>query len=159
MSNEEQAIWRRLLGVQARLMDRLDDELRQSHDLSLAEYECLLHLSESGPAGIRMSDLAGRLFLSRSGLTRRIDAMVRADLVERTSCASDGRGSFARLTDAGAERLAQAAPTHIAGVRRYLIDTFEGDLPGLSDALKRIEAELGYTEADLPGTNCGQPGE
>ncbi|HMC38314.1 MAG TPA: MarR family transcriptional regulator, partial [Acidimicrobiales bacterium] len=100
---------------------------------------------------------ADRLLLSRSGLTRRIDGMVRPGLVERRSCPVDGRGAMAHLTRQGAARLAEAAPTHVAGVRRYLIDTFQGDLGGLSDGLKRIEAELGYSEADLPVSDCGQP--
>jgi DNA-binding MarR family transcriptional regulator len=157
LSEDEQALWRRLLGVQARLQVRLDEELRQAHGLSLAEYECLVHLSEAGPMGARMSDLADQLLLSRSGLTRRIDSMVRAGLVERRSCPADGRGQYAVLTDLGSARLAEAAPTHVAGVRRYLIDTFDGKLSGLSDGLRRIEGALGYDASDLPDSNCGQP--
>ena len=148
LNEDEQSLWRRLLSVQARLQVRLDEELRQAHDLSLAEYECLVHLSEAGPDGARMSDLADGLLLSRSGLTRRIDGMVRNGWVERRSCPADGRGSYARLTDLGAERLAAAAPTHVAGVRRYLIDTFGADVSGLCRGLGRIEQAL----------SCAQPG-
>ena len=152
-------MWRRLLAVQARLQERLDEDLREAQGMTLAEYECLVHLSEGGPEGIRMSDLATQLLLSRSGLTRRIDSMVRSGLVERRSCPADGRGQYATLTDLGAARLAEAAPTHVAGVRRYLIDTLSDDLSGLSDGLKRIEFELGYSASDLPDSNCGQPAD
>ena len=150
-------MWRRLLSAQARLQERLDEELRQAHQLTLAEYECLVHLSEGSPEGIRMSDLADQLLLSRSGLTRRIDSMVRSGLVERRSCPADGRGQYATLTELGKARMAEAAPTHVAGVRRYLIDTLDGHLAGLADGLKRIESELGYDAADLPASDCGQP--
>jgi DNA-binding MarR family transcriptional regulator len=143
LNDDEQALWRRLLSVQSLVQDRLDAELRAAHGLSLAEYGVLVHLSEAGPEGARMSDLAERLLLSRSGLTRRIDSMVRAGLVERRSCPADGRGSFALLTDLGSERLAEAAPTHVAGVRRYLIDTFSKHMSGLCDGLARIEDALG----------------
>ena len=142
LNEEEQTLWRRLLSVQTRLQERLDEELRRAHGLSLAEYECLVHLSEGGPQGIRMSDLAAQLLLSRSGLTRRIDSMERSGLVERRSCPADGRGQYATLTGLGAARLAEAAPTHVAGVRRYLIDTFCGDLSGLCNGLGRIEHAL-----------------
>lgn len=138
-------MWRQLLCVESHLEDRLDVELREGHELSLAEYGVLVNLSEAGPQGLRMSELAERLLLSRSGLTRRIDSMVRAGLVERRSCPNDGRGSFASLTPAGASRLEEAAPTHVAGVRRYLIDALGGDLSGLASGLSRIQAALGGT--------------
>src|SRR5579875_1871375 len=142
LNDEEQAVWRQLLCVESHLQDRLDVELREGHGLSLAEYGVLVILSEAGPLGLRMSDLADRLLLSRSGLTRRIDGMVRAGLVERRSCPADGRGSYASLTPAGAARLEEAAPTHVAGVRRYLIDALGGDLSGLASGLARIQAAL-----------------
>lgn len=142
LSDEEQAIWRALLSVEARLNERLDRELRDAHGLSTAEYAVLVHLGEGDPDGTRMSELAERLLLSRSGLTRRIDGMVRSGLVTRRSCPFDGRGLMAALTDKGRRRLAEAAPTHVAGVRRYLIDTLGDDLSRLARALARIDAAL-----------------
>lgn len=142
LTADEQTVWRRLLAVETRLQERLDQELREAHQLGLAEYGVLVHLSEAPPGGMRMSDLAERLLLSRSGLTRRIDTMVRAGLVERRSCPADGRGSMALLTRAGTARLADAAPTHVAGVRRYLIEALSGDLSGLSSGLERVEGAL-----------------
>lgn len=135
-------MWRQLLCVESHLQDRLDQELREAHQLTLAEYGVLVHLSEAGPDGLRMSDLADRLLLSRSGLTRRIDSMVRAGLVERNSCPADGRGAMAVLTADGAARLAEAAPTHVAGVRRYLVNALGGDLSGLEAGLMLIQAAL-----------------
>jgi DNA-binding MarR family transcriptional regulator len=141
LSDFEQRLWRHLLGVEARLHDRLDRELRDGHGLTLAEYAVLVHLSESGPEGLRMSDLAELLVLSRSGLTRRIDGLVRAGLVTRRACPADGRGSMAQLTAKGRERLSEAAPTHVAGVRRFVIDAI-GDLDGLAAGLARVDDAL-----------------
>jgi DNA-binding MarR family transcriptional regulator len=155
LSDDEQAVWRRLLRVETYLQYRLDQDLRAAHQLTLSEYEVLVHLSEAGPFGARMSDLADRLLLSRSGLTRRIDAMVRSGLVERRSCPEDGRGSMALLTETGAARLAESAPTHVGGVRRYLIDMLDGDLRGLRAGLDRVEAALGLPSA---GEECGEEG-
>jgi DNA-binding MarR family transcriptional regulator len=142
LSDDEQGVWRALLSVEARLQDRLDQELRRAHDLSVAEYGVLVHLSEGDGDGMRMSELAERLLISRSGLTRRIDAMVRAGLVERRACPADGRGSMARLTPAGAAKLTEAAPTHVAGVRRYLMEPLADRLDGLAEGLERVATAL-----------------
>ena len=82
----------------------LDSELQAEHGLSLGEYEVLVHLSEEPEHSLRMTDLAGRLHLSPSGITRRIDGLERAGLVERRQCPSDRRGSNAVLTDEGLRR-------------------------------------------------------
>jgi DNA-binding MarR family transcriptional regulator len=142
LTESEQMVWRSLLCAEARLNERLDQELRAAHGLSMAEYGVLVHLSEGPADGVRMSDLAERLLLSRSGLTRRVDSMARAGLVTRSSCPADGRGLMAQLTPAGRRRLEEAAPTHVAGVRRYLIDALAGDLDGLAGGLARIEGAL-----------------
>lgn len=142
LTEEEQSVWRGLLCVEARLNDRLDQELRAAHGLSVAEYGVLVHLSEGSPDGTRMSDLAERLLLSRSGLTRRIDSMVKAGLVTRRSCPADGRGAMAQLTPLGLRRLQEAAPTHVTGVRRYLIDVLGDNLHGLAAGLALIERAL-----------------
>jgi DNA-binding MarR family transcriptional regulator len=141
LTAEEQKVWRHLLAVQSRVLDRLDEELRLSHGLTLGDYGVLVHLSEAGADGLRMSELAVRSLLSRSGLTRRVDALARNGLVERRACPADGRGALAILTPLGAEKLSEAAPTHVAGVRRYLIDVVS-DISALEEELSRISAAL-----------------
>ncbi len=141
LDETEQDVWRRLVRVEARLLERLDSDLRVAHDLSIGEYAVLVNISEVGPDGLRMSDLAERLVLSRSGLTRRVDAMERRGLVVRRACPADGRGAMATLTPAGRRRLEEAAPTHVQGVRRYLIDAL-GDLSGLSLGLDLVQRAL-----------------
>jgi DNA-binding MarR family transcriptional regulator len=120
LSNEEQAAWRTLLSVNARLQSRLDAELQAAHKISLHDYEVLVQLSEADGMSLRMADLAERLIVSPSGLTRRLDGLVREGLVERRACTSDRRGMLAVLSAAGREVLVSAAPTYVAGVRRYV---------------------------------------
>ncbi len=141
LDDREQEVWRRLLAVESRMHDQLDRELTEAHGLSIGDYAVLVNLSEAGGFELRMSDLADRLLLSRSGLTRRVDGLVKAGLVSRRACPSDRRGALAQLTPAGLQRLREAAPTHVAGVRRYLIDAL-GNLDGLSAGLERIERVL-----------------
>ena len=141
----EQEVWRRLLALESRLKDRLDRDLREAHSLSLGDYDVLVHLSEAPERCLRMSELADRLLLSRSGLTRRVDGLVRAGWVVRKACPDDRRGSLAQLTDPGFEVLEHAAVTHVAGVRRYLVDALEpiGGMAALGKGIEPLEQALG----------------
>jgi DNA-binding MarR family transcriptional regulator len=143
----EQRLWRAWLGVHTRLVARLDADLQAAHRLSFSDYEVLVNLSEAPERSVRMADLAERLRLSPSGLTRRLDGLVREAMVQRRKCPSDGRGSLAVLTEAGLARLEEAAPTHVAGVRRYFIDTLGArEKQELTGSLEVIEGELARGE-------------
>lgn len=126
------------------MRDRLDRELRAQHTLSLGDYDVLVHLSEAPERCLRMSELADRLLLSRSGLTRRLDGLVREGWVARKACPDDRRGSLAQLTDLGFEVLQLAAVTHVAGVRRYLVDALGpvGGMEALGRGLEPVEQAL-----------------
>jgi len=88
---------------------------------------------------LRMSELAERLLLSPSGLTRRLDSLVGTGLVERVRCPTDRRGSFARLTRAGRQLLERAAPDHVEHVRMYFVDRLSRrELASLVEALEKI---------------------
>jgi DNA-binding MarR family transcriptional regulator len=142
LSETEQRSWRTLIDVTTGVLATLDNELRAQHGLSLGEYEVLVHLSEAPECSLRMTDLAGALRLSPSGITRRIDGLVRAGLVERRRCPSDRRGSNAVLTDEGLRRLEAAAPSHVRGVRAYFIDQLtEKELANLTDALASVDVD------------------
>ena len=135
----EQRAWRSLLAAHRRLLQRLDAELEASQGMSVADYGVLVELSEAPDGSMRMSDLAERLLLSPSGLTRRLDALVEAGLVARVRCHTDRRGSFAVLTDAGRARLVEAAPDHVAQVRRHFVERLSrAQLQQLADALEAV---------------------
>ena len=111
-----------MLRTHAAVTKQLDAEMLSAHGISLSSYEVLLHLDGAEDGHLRMSELAELAVLSRSGLTRLVDRLAREELLVRESCPSDARGSFARLTVTGRERLAQARPTHLEGVRRVFLD-------------------------------------
>jgi DNA-binding MarR family transcriptional regulator len=114
--------WSGLVRAHERLMHELDGELQRTHDISLAEFDVLLQLSEAPERRMRMADLADAVLLTRSGVSRLVDRLESRGLVERSRCPSDARGLNASLTDAGSALLAEAAVTHLAGVRTRLID-------------------------------------
>ncbi len=116
----EQAAWRAFLRAHATLVRRLEGELVAEHDLPLPSYDVLVQLSEAPARRLRMTELAERVLLSRSGLTRLVDRLVRDGLVERQACPDDARGTLAVLTEAGLERLRTAWPTHLRGVAAHL---------------------------------------
>jgi DNA-binding MarR family transcriptional regulator len=123
----ELAAWRGLLRVHASLAKLLDAELARAHDLPLSSYEVLITLQASPGKRSRMAELADRVLLSRSGMTRLVDRLEREGLLERDTCTSDGRGCFAVLTQAGEDLLARARPTHLEGVRERFLRHFSQD--------------------------------
>lgn len=135
--------WRDFLTVHARLERMLDEDLRAEHDLSLAEYDALLQLAEAPGRRLRMHQLADRVLLSRSGVTRLIDRLVRDGSVERDTCRTDARGAEAVLTAAGLDRLRTAAPTHLRGIGDHFIDAIEpADLQSVGHAMRDVLAGL-----------------
>jgi DNA-binding MarR family transcriptional regulator len=124
---QQQRSWRAFLVGTTLLMDRLDRDLREQHQLSLPEYEILVRLSEAEDNRMRMAVLADSVSHSRSRVTHTVNRMEKAGLVVRDSCVSDGRGIEAVLTEHGRSTLDAAAPTHVAGVRRMLVDLAAGD--------------------------------
>jgi DNA-binding MarR family transcriptional regulator len=127
ISLEELVVWRTLLRAQVRISRSLQTDLLIEHDLALGSYDVLLHLGGAPGGRLRMNDLADRVLLSRSGLTRLVDRLQREGLVVRESCASDARGLFAVLTPAGRDRLAEATPTYQRGVRDHVLSKLSGD--------------------------------
>lgn len=122
LDDDEMRAWRGLIEVFGDVTAALDAEMVETHGIDMGDYGVLVHLSEAADERMRMCDLAGRLHLSPSGLTRRIDGLVREGLVARAPAADDRRVSLAVLTPAGRRKLEEAAPLHVAGVRRQLLD-------------------------------------
>jgi DNA-binding MarR family transcriptional regulator len=153
LDDDEQTTWRTMLRHSVLMLDRLDAELRAAHGIGLADYEILVQLSEAPAHSLRMSELADRTLVSRSRLTHRVDRMTDAGLVSRAPCPTDRRGLFAVLSDDGLRLLEEAAPTHVAGVRRYVIDplapsTQRALTAELADPLAELEAAGVVTGCD-----------
>ncbi|HET9344369.1 MAG TPA: MarR family transcriptional regulator [Candidatus Limnocylindrales bacterium] len=137
------ATWRRFLEAHARLERLLDEDLRAEHDLSLAEYDALLQLAEAPGRRLRMHQLADRVLLSRSGVTRLIDRLVLDGSVERDPCLTDARGAEAVLTPAGLARLRNASGTHLRGIADHFVDAIgDDDLVAVDRALRDVLASI-----------------
>ena len=131
--------WRAFLYAQSTIMPRLDAELRSSSGLTLAEFDALAQLAFAPQQRLRMSELADRVLLSRSGVTRLVDRLEQHGDVRRDVCAPDGRGAYAVLTDKGASRVRQAMPAHLATVDAHFLDHIEPqEFELVSRALARV---------------------
>ena len=138
---ERLTAWRLLLEAHAAVVDRLGRELEAECGLPLTWYDVLLQLSSAPGGRLRMRDLARAVLLSRSGLTRLVDRMETAGMVDREAHPSDGRGANAVLTPAGRAALRRAAPVHLRGIdahfARHLSDA---DAAALGDVHSRVVA-------------------
>jgi DNA-binding MarR family transcriptional regulator len=133
--------WAAFLRAHARIVRALEQELQDEQGMALTDYDVLVQLATTAGRRLRMSELADRLLLSRSGATRLVDRLVAAGLVERVTCDDDRRGQWASLTDAGYERLRSASPTHLRGVSEHFIDRLnDGEIAALERALERLSA-------------------
>lgn len=122
LTEDEELLWRSFLRTSAKLLNRLDQDLVEASGLELTDYGILVQLSEAPEGGVRMSDLAEFALVSRPRLTVRIQRLEEQGLVERHKCPTDARSTMVTLTDVGRKRLQEAAPVHVAGVRRYFVD-------------------------------------
>src|SRR5919201_2443258 len=129
---------RPLLGTAA-LRRSLSTELQGAHGLSINDYEALLVLSRAEGGRMRRVDLADSLVLTASGVTRMLDGLQEAGLVEKAACASDARVSYAVLTDKGRETLRCASEMHTASIRRFFEDRYgPEELETLAELLRRL---------------------
>lgn len=121
LTTAEQHAWRQFIDTLPDLMAALEDDL-SPHGLTNGDYEVLVRLSEADGNRLRMCDLADVLRLSPSGLTRRLDGLVKMGWVSRAACDTDRRVMYAHLTTSGKAKLRSAAPDHVDSVRRHLIE-------------------------------------
>ena len=130
--------WALLLRVRAAVLPRLERALA-GHLLPLAWYDVLLELNAAPDRRLRMSELGGRVVLSRERVSRVVDELERAGLVHREPNPDDRRSLFAVLTDEGRERLRAAAPTYLAGIEEHYTRHLDDDeIAVLSRALARV---------------------
>jgi DNA-binding MarR family transcriptional regulator len=123
LNDEQTAAWQTMLMATGRVTSRLDADLVDQVDMTLAEFEVLYHLAAADDDRLRMNELADRARLSPSGLTRRFDSLVRRGWVARERCDDDRRGVFARLTPEGRTKLEAGLPVHDAGVAEYFFSS------------------------------------
>lgn len=140
------APWRAFLLAHARIVRRLDEELRLEHDLTLGEYDALLTIAQAPDRRIRMRQLADEVILSKSGVTRLVDRLVDDGLVERSACLADARGAEAVLTEEGLARLRAASRTHLRGIGEHFLGVLDADqIEGIERSMSTLAARAGGT--------------
>jgi DNA-binding MarR family transcriptional regulator len=138
LSDVELAVWFRLLQAHSLVARRLDTALQEHHRLSLVEHTVLHRLRAAG-GRMRMSDLAGSALLSPSGVSRLVDRLVAAGLIERTAWQQDGRAIHAVITEAGRRLLEDAGITYASELREGFLDRFsEEEFRTLGELLARL---------------------
>jgi len=141
LTAHELAAWRGTLQVHAQVTQALDAQMRSEHGIAVSSYEVLMFLADAPDHRLRMGEIADRVLLSRSGLTRLVDRLVALGYVTRCAAPDDGRGAFAELTDAGREKLQAARRTHLEGVRRFFLERLNvSDQLALGDIWTRFLA-------------------
>ena len=133
--------WIRFLRAHAALTRELSADLVAEHGLTLNDYEVLLHLARAPEKRMRRVDLAESILLTASGITRLLEGLERSGLVARELCDTDRRVVYARLTEAGAEKLREAGRTHVAGIESLFVGRYsDKELATLSSLLSRLPA-------------------
>jgi DNA-binding MarR family transcriptional regulator len=147
LSDAEQAAWRAYVETVGDLTAALEADLAPT-GLNLGDYQVLVYLSEAPERRLRMCDLAGSLQLSPSGLTRRLDGLVRGGLVRREGSPHDRRVMLAVLTDEGLRTLIDAAPVHVESVRHRIFDHLDAaQVDAMTSTWRSIGAALCTADA------------
>lgn len=139
LSPDQERLWRTLARMLVVLPRAIDEDLLATTGLSLTSYIVLSQLSEAPDRRLRMTDLAERAALSPSRITRVVNGLEASGFVRRSASPCDARASLAQLTDAGLQRLEQAWPSHLAGVRTFTMDHIRADeIAGFTAVVHRI---------------------
>jgi DNA-binding MarR family transcriptional regulator len=136
--------WVSLLQAHATLLRRLESDLERETGLALADFDVLAQLARAG-GELRMTELAARALISRSGMTRRVARLVDEGLVRRADADADGRGVVVALTDAGVARLSETAPVHARGISKLFVAQLDDqELAILEGALSKVIIDCSF---------------
>jgi DNA-binding MarR family transcriptional regulator len=150
--DERLTTWKLFLESYRRVLDTLDAELQSERGLTLSRYDVLVQLFNAPDHRLRMNQLASRILLSKSGLTRLIDRMEAEGLVERASSPTDRRGSFAVLTPRGEQVFREAAPIHLDGIHKHFASHLTAtEAKAMANAFEKIRGPL------ISAAECAPP--
>ncbi|MEU6676504.1 MarR family winged helix-turn-helix transcriptional regulator [Streptomyces sp. NPDC046925] len=135
LTSEQKAAWDSFIRMQETLIGRLSRRVQADSQMSAADYIVLVSLTERGGGRMRFLDLAKMVEWEKSRMSHQVRRMMKRGLVDREECPDDGRGAFIVATPAGYKAIEDAAPMHVAHVRRLFIDALTQEE---LDALGRI---------------------
>lgn len=145
LDDKHLAAWRAFITAHATLIDFINRRMLEADVIPLHWYDVLIEVYEAPERRLRLSELARKVVLSKSGLTRLVDKLVEAGLLERQSSPEDGRGAYAVLTDTGLEVMRKAWPVYAQGIHDYFAQHLSADETHImTQALGRM---LAATEA------------
>ena len=131
--------WVGLLRAHAAVTRQFNRELIASHGLTINDFEVLMHLEHAEGGRLRRVDLAERVLLTASGITRLLDGLEKSGFVCKAACSADARVTYAEITDPGRAILASAEGSHLAAVRALFAERFSAEeLESLSTLLHRL---------------------
>jgi DNA-binding MarR family transcriptional regulator len=150
LSDTEQHAWRSFLRMQAQLTTRLSRELQADSELSIADYDVLVHLTDLEGGRRRILELARELDWEKSRMSHHLARMAKRGLIAREECPADGRGAFIVITPEGQAAIEAAAPRHVETVRRLVFDALTPEqVAALGAVSDRILKQL-----DTPAPSC-----
>src|SRR5712691_4110947 len=136
--------WSSLLRAHATLIRRLDTDLQRETGLALADFDVLAQLARAH-GELRITELADRALISRSGMTRRVARLVDEGLVRRDRASTDARGVVVALTKAGMARLGETAPVHALGISKLFVGQLDDqELALLERALNKVIVDCSF---------------
>ena len=151
LTDHELHAWRSYLRMAGRLSAHLNRQLQADHDLSLADYDVLVHLTDVPEQRLRVVELARELEWAKSRLSHHVGRMERRGLVRREECEDDGRGSYIVLTPTGFAAIRNAAPGHVEAVRGLVLDALSPEqVAALAEIADQVLARLGAAAAAPP---------
>jgi DNA-binding MarR family transcriptional regulator len=151
LPEDAQHLWRHWLRLNALLPAALHRELQADAELSLPDFDVLVQLTDSPDGRVRVSDLARGLHWERSRVSHHVTRMERRSLVRREECRDDGRGAWVVLTEVGRSAIEQAAPAHVATVRRLVFDALTPhEVEVMAGAIDKVLSRLENDTAAQP---------
>ena len=146
LNSAEMKAWRGFVGTSSDLLNLIARDL-EPFGIDGGDYQLLAMLSEAPDQKLKMCDLAERLRLSRSGLTRRMDGVLKAKYVAQVRDNQDGRVVFAHLTKKGFDFIKKVAPHHLESVRRRMIDLLSvAELKAFGSGFEKISKNVKQSE-------------
>jgi DNA-binding MarR family transcriptional regulator len=136
--------WGSLLRAHATLVRLLDTDLGRETGLALADFDVLAQLAQAH-GQLRITELADRALMSRSGMSRRVARLVDEGLVRREKASTDARGVVVALTEKGVARLAETAPVHASGISKLFVSRLDDqELVQIERALNKLIVDCSF---------------
>jgi DNA-binding MarR family transcriptional regulator len=149
LDDSEEHAWRTFLKMHTQLMARLGRQLQTDSELSMADFDVLVQLTDIADGRLRVLELAKALMWEKSRLSHHLARMVGRGMIVRQDCPNDRRGSFVAITPLGRSAIEAAAPRHVAAVRRLVFEALTPEqVATLAAVSETVLRQLEATPAD-----------